>query len=1126
MFRWLCLLVCTSATIAGPGLAQPLTAPTTSEAGGVEPGTPDDDERVGAELERLASIADQWLRKADEYRTAWEQAPRLLADIEREIARLGDRESLRADPRLSVSELEAELQVAEQQLTQAQMEATELDDEAARRIERRKRIPELLADRRTQLRALADETTPDAVAPRYQDAAAATLKGARMAALEAELDSYKNELASYDARGALLAKRRDRAALAIAYYGTLVSRLQDALKERQRRALAAQSAEAQRLLSEIAGLPGEVRRVASAIAEQNASLAELWVGEEGLVEKLETVTARLTRARAAVSEIESDLSALSAKVDAVGLEDTVGALLRRERAEVPDVGMYRRFVRMRQDQIGAAQLQQLRLQERRDDLSDLDGLVQLAMDGLSKPLNPQERAQAQRVLRGLYAHQRQYMDALVVDYETYFQRLVDFDAEQRTLIERSEALIEFIDQRVLWMPSGGPIGVRTLSDAAQAVAWLVSPHLWQQLGHAAIRLLRNRTLSLCGLAVVLAVMLASRGRLRRRLSMHGSGQHRSEDPWTALATLQSLLVTTTLALWPPALLTVLAFLMLRSPDATAFTRAIAYGVCVASGYWGTLRFGAFTMFERGLAQTRAGWHGPSLARVRRHVRWLTWVTVPAVFLVFTFDKRGEDAARESLGRLAFIVAVLATALFLHILLRPRGAWAEVLRRRHGRSRRGWLRPLLHMVGAAGPVALGVASALGFYWTALQLGIREHLSIILLFVLVLSVDTVRLLTRRAERRLATQRAQRAVAQAAETAGTHDGRLSASASLPVVEDEVDLEVVSRQTGRLTFAVAAVVGLLCGSAIWADLLPAAGILREVELWHVVKEVTPVAATSGAAATTAQQELVAITLADLVNSLLIAAVALMLLRNLPGLFEVTLFRRLQAGERYAFATIVKYVIAVTGATLAFDAIGIGWSSIQWLVAAVGLGLGFGLQEIFANFVSGIIILLERPIRVGDIVTVGGVSGTVTRIRTRATWITAFDRTELVVPNKEFVTSRLVNWSLSDGVIRADVPVGIAYGSDVQKALTTLQRVANDNPMVLKDPQPQVLFRNFGDSTLGLELRAFIEQPGERPTVLHQLHVAVDAAFREAGIEIAFPQTDLHLRSVPKGFIAGSGES
>jgi potassium efflux system protein len=170
------------------------------------------------------------------------------------------------------------------------------------------------------------------------------------------------------------------------------------------------------------------------------------------------------------------------------------------------------------------------------------------------------------------------------------------------------------------------------------------------------------------------------------------------------------------------------------------------------------------------------------------------------------------------------------------------------------------------------------------------------------------------------------------------------------------------------------------------------------------------------------------------------------------------------------------------------------------------------------ANFISGLILLFERPIRVGDTVTVGDVSGTVSKIRIRATSITDWNRKELIVPNKEFVTGRLVNWTLSDPIVRVEIPVGIAYGSDTEKARERMLEVARANENVLRDPPPSVIFMAFGESSLDFQLRAFTKID-TLLSVRDQLNMAVDKAFREAGIEIAFPQRDIHVRSVEDTF-------
>jgi len=221
-----------------------------------------------------------------------------------------------------------------------------------------------------------------------------------------------------------------------------------------------------------------------------------------------------------------------------------------------------------------------------------------------------------------------------------------------------------------------------------------------------------------------------------------------------------------------------------------------------------------------------------------------------------------------------------------------------------------------------------------------------------------------------------------------------------------------------------------------------------------------------------------------------------------------------LDAGSRYALGTVLRYLIAGIGLVVALDAVGLSWSNVQWLAAALTFGLAFGLQEIFANFVSGLIILAERPIRIGDTVTVGQTTGTVTRIKMRATTIRDWDRKELVIPNKTFITGDIINWTLGDTILRLTIPVGVSYSSDVDLVVETLERVAARNKNVMEDPSPQIIFREFGDSTLNFEFRVFIPTIDLLPGIYHRLHMQVIKAFRKAGIEIAFPQRDLHLRT------------
>ena len=238
---------------------------------------------------------------------------------------------------------------------------------------------------------------------------------------------------------------------------------------------------------------------------------------------------------------------------------------------------------------------------------------------------------------------------------------------------------------------------------------------------------------------------------------------------------------------------------------------------------------------------------------------------------------------------------------------------------------------------------------------------------------------------------------------------------------------------------------------------------------------------------------------------------------RNIPGLLELSVLQHLPMddGGRNAVTTLCRYALFATGMVLSANMIGVGWSSVQWLLAALTVGLGFGLQEIFANFVSGLIILFERPVRIGDVVTIENVSGKVSRIQIRATTITDFDRKEYIVPNKEFVTGRVLNWTLSDKTNRIKIEVGVAYGNDTALARTLLVKVAKRNSRILAEPEPIATFDGFGDSCLTLSLRCFIPGLDERLQIITELHEEIDREFKAKGLEIAFPQRDIHIRTM-----------
>jgi potassium efflux system protein len=473
------------------------------------------------------------------------------------------------------------------------------------------------------------------------------------------------------------------------------------------------------------------------------------------------------------------------------------------------------------------------------------------------------------------------------------------------------------------------------------------------------------------------------------------------------------------------------------------------------------------------------------------------------FLIGATAGSEPPVAVQSFGRLAFISLMLVSSLFIFRLLRSGGSIMQSLA-----NGQGGLLLQLHFlwfpVLLITPVIFAFTSALGYHYTAVHLELRMELTFWFFFGLFLLKELLLRSLYIADRRLRYEdalrrrdelRAKRAHGEEVKTDETDQTSLEIT--------EIDFAELSEQNERLIragFLFAAVIGIW---SIWSDLLPALGFLNSTELpLHASRVVDGISKE------------VPVTLADLILGLIMVVITVLAAKNIPGVLEIALLQRLplDPGARYAITSLTQYLIAGIGVFIAFSTLGLQWSNIQWLVAALSVGLGFGLQEIVANFISGIILLFERPIRVGDVVTIDNTTGKVSRIRIRATTIINWDKQELLIPNKEFITGRVINWTLTDKINRVVITVGVAYGTDVERAMHLMLEAADENENVLVDPEPVVTFEGFGDNALTLVLRSYLGSMDNRLETITALHRAINAKFTAAGINIAFPQRDIHL--------------
>ena len=260
-------------------------------------------------------------------------------------------------------------------------------------------------------------------------------------------------------------------------------------------------------------------------------------------------------------------------------------------------------------------------------------------------------------------------------------------------------------------------------------------------------------------------------------------------------------------------------------------------------------------------------------------------------------------------------------------------------------------------------------------------------------------------------------------------------------------------------------------------------------------------------------------ITLSTLSYLLVLIAVLYYIIKKLNKIivYKVLAKSKIDLGVRVAVSTIIRYVILTIGFIIIIQTVGINLSSLTVLLGALGIGIGFGLQNVTNNFVSGLIILFERPIKVGDRIEIGKVTGDVTKISMRASTVLTNDNISIIVPNSEFISSTVINWSHTDKTVRFSFPIGVSYKENPENIKNILLAIAEENPDVLSEPKPAVLFKEYGDSALMFNLSVWTNTYSDKPAVLKsQLYFEIFKKFKETGVEIPFPQRDLYIKEMP----------
>ncbi|QDT43237.1 Mechanosensitive channel MscK precursor [Gimesia alba] len=1060
------------------------------------------------------------LKKADDFQEAaindatnTQNAMQRLNDLKAKIESLSRKPAPSYAQIKNLPQLEQMLVQAEPLLEEAKQKLASWDAEIARRPNRQKEaikrvseIDEKLSEIQKQLAVPAPADEPAAVT----DARKKELE-TRLNLLKAEKPALKNELSSYDAEETVGYPRINQD-----YLKLLVKQQKDeidALKEqiKSRRAI-----ESQMRVEEARAKVFATHPLLQPLAEKNQKYAE---EIQSLNHKIEAIDQKYSQTSKTLEELKKEFTSTREKVKSIGLTGPIGLQLRNQQSSLPDIESYHQNIEKGSALSSEVNLRRYELDEEWTNFPTAEAKTAEIIKESQRKLTKEEEINLQNIVEETLAKQKEYLDTLIKSNNNYFDKLVNLHVAEEELIKQTDTYSDYIQERIFWIRSSPPISISEFKQIPGSLKWLFSPTHWKQLFQAIQQdIIKNPVIYGTAFFCFLSLIYLAYN-VRQQLRIINKEIIRSNFRKFAITARVAFLTLFIAIVWP-GFIWFLAWRIGSNPNAPIFVKAVEYSLRQVGWllfFWELIRQICRPL---GLGESHFGWYKQTVSYVRRNIRWVIPFSIPLLFVTLLLHGKEVERNQDFLERLFFVALLVVYTIFARRVFHPRsGLFQSIL----NYNQEVWydrFKFLIYFSTLVIPSSLIMLTLIGFYFTAMSL---FHLIFVTLWLFLVVILFRALLLRWIlihHRQLSyKQNQERLQALRKEPQDTSTEATIAGITGITIEEEnlFDLTKISSQIKKLINASMSVVLLVGIIWIWGDTLPAFNRLDTFEnrVWltttQTVEESTD---DKGTLTTKVVEKLEPVTYLDVMVALILAIFAVIATKNIPGFLEFLVLQRLplDAPVKYAITSLARYVIALIGIFIVFSTLGLGWTKLQWLATALTFGLAFGLQEIFANFVSGLILLIERPIRVGDIITVDEITGVVSRIRMRATTITNWDRKEYIVPNREFITGKLLNWTLTDSVNRITITVGVAYGTDTNKASNLAMKIITNHRLVLSDPVPSITFESFGDSTLDLTIRAYLPDLENRLLVIHELHTTIHEEFNKAGIEIAFPQRDVHL--------------
>nr|WP_272929529.1 miniconductance mechanosensitive channel MscM [Pluralibacter gergoviae] len=851
--------------------------------------------------------------------------------------------------------------------------------------------------------------------------------------------------------------------------------------------------EAEKALESTEQLAENSENLPASIVKQFSVNRELSQALNQQAQRMDLVASQQRQATNQTLQVRQALNTLREQAQWLGSSNLLGEALRAQVARLPE---------MPKPQQLDTEMAQLRVHRLRyEDLLNKQPQLRESHQNNGEPLTAEEA----RILDAQLNTQKELLTSLLQGGDTLILELTKLKVSNGQLEDALTEVNEATHRYLFWTSDVSPISLSWPLDIVQDLRRLISLNTFSQLGKASIMMLTSKEtlIPLFAALILVGFSISSRKHFTRFLERSSSrvGKVTQDHFWLTMRTVfWSILVASPL----PVLWMTLGYGL---QEAWPYPLAVAIGDGVTATVpllWVVMICATFAR-PNGLFVAHFGWPRNRVARAMRYYLMSIGLIVPLIMALIMFDNLNDREFSASLGRLCFILICGALAI-VTLSLKRAGLPLYLDKEGNGDN---MVNSLLWNLMMGAPLLAILAAAVGYLATAQALLARLETSVAIWFLLLVIYHVIRRWMLIQRRRIAFDRARhrRAEMLAQRARGEEENQYPISMEgLPEVDiTEVDLDTLSAQSLRLVRSILMLIALLSVIILWSEIHSAFGFLENISLWDVTSTVQGV------------ESLEPITLGAVLIAILVFIITLQLVRNLPALLELAVLQHisLTPGTGYAITTITKYLLMLIGGLVGFSMIGIEWAKLQWLVAALGVGLGFGLQEIFANFISGLIILFEKPIRIGDTVTIRDLTGSITKINTRATTISDWDRKEIIVPNKAFITEQFINWSLSDSVTRVVLTVPAPTDADTEEVTQILVTAAERCSLVLDNPAPEAFLVDLQQGIQLFELRIYAAEMGHRMPLRHELHQLILAGFREHGIEMPFPPFQMRLESL-----------